>query len=163
MYFSQKSAFLVGLHQLECMGYLGILIIGTFYSFGFTTPFATIALLNLHPTNILLAAIIGGIGATVSDFLIFKFVKFSFEDEFIKLKNEWFIVFVKEKVSSIIPPILTTFITFIIGGIFLSSPLPDEGGIMILTGVMNIKPKLLVLISLFFKTIGILFLLAVQL
>ena len=63
-------------------------ITGLLFSFGFTSPFAVAILLAMKPDNILLFAIIGGIGATISDVLIYKFVKFSFENEFLELKKK---------------------------------------------------------------------------
>ena len=68
-------------------GYMGIFIAGMFFSFGFTTPFAIGFFITLNPNSIILSSIIGGIGALISDLLIFSFIRISFLDEFKRLEN----------------------------------------------------------------------------
>ena len=68
-------------------GYLGAVVGGLFFTFGFTTPFAIGFFIALNPENIWLAAIIGGFGAMVGDLFIFKIIKFSFMDEFQRLEK----------------------------------------------------------------------------
>jgi len=70
------------INNLEGLSYLGTFIGGMLYSFGFSAPFATGFFIALKPENILLAAILGGIGSLATDLIIFNFVKFSFKDEF---------------------------------------------------------------------------------
>src|SRR3989338_5083688 len=52
------------------LGYLGVFIAGLLFSFGFTNPFAIGFFLVAKPSNIFLAAIIGGIGAMIADLAI---------------------------------------------------------------------------------------------
>lgn len=156
-----NSEFIYLTQHQGALNYLGIFIAGLLFSFGFTTPFAVAILIGMRPENILLFAIIGGIGATISDILIFKFVKFSFEKEFLELKKERPFLFVKEQFSKNLHPTILTYISFAFGGFLLSSPLPDEAGILILSGVMEINVKLLIILSLIFKTIGIFLLLLI--
>jgi len=149
------SSFVNVIQHLDGLSYIGMFITGLLFSFGFTTPFSVAVMLAMKPDNILLMAIIGGVGATISDIIIFKFVKFSFENEFKELKQERPFIFVKENLDKYLHPTLKTYLTFAFGGILLSTPMPDEAGILVLSGIMEIKLKLLILISLIFKTIGI--------
>src|SRR3989338_9625415 len=75
------------LSHLGGLGYLGIFIGGILFAFGFTAPFSVGLFISLNPTNIWIAGIIGGFGALISDLLIFKFIKISFEDEFRKIRK----------------------------------------------------------------------------
>ena len=70
------------LSHLGNLGYLGFFIGGILFAFGFTAPFSVGLFILLNPSNIWIAGIIGGLGALISDLLIFKFIKISFEDEF---------------------------------------------------------------------------------
>src|SRR4030042_4582820 len=69
------------IESFKNLGHLGVLISGSLTALGFTAPFGIGLLSRINPQNILIAAIIGGIGATLVDLLIFKTIKFSFMDE----------------------------------------------------------------------------------
>ncbi len=75
------------IESFNSLGHLGVLISGSLTALGFTAPFGIGLLSKINPQNILIAAIIGGIGATLVDLLIFKTIKFSFIDEFKKLEK----------------------------------------------------------------------------
>jgi len=70
--------------KLKGVNSIGIFLSGILISFGFSAPFAVGFLLISQPSNIFLAALIGGIGGMVADLIIFKTIKFSFMNE---LKN----------------------------------------------------------------------------
>src|SRR3989344_1450938 len=78
----QNPNFISFVSELGKWNYIGIFVAGLLFSFGFTTPFAVAFFLASNPSNIFLAAIIGGIGAVISDFFIFKTIKLSMMDEF---------------------------------------------------------------------------------
>src|SRR4030042_4077826 len=118
--------------SLDGGGNIGIFIAGMGYTFGFTGPFSTGFFLALNPKNILLAGIIGGIGAMFSDLLIFKFVRFSFTDEFNRLRNEKISRKLKDFMKKILGKKARKILLYIFACILIASPLPDEGGIIIL-------------------------------
>ncbi len=140
--------------------YVGEFVGGLLFSFGFTTPFAIAIFLKLNPNNILLASLIGGSGALIADLIIFKFIKFSFEDEFKKLKKERPFLFMKKTFISYINPKITHYITFAFAGFLFASPLPDEAAVMVLAGISKINVKALAVISFIFNSIGIFVLLS---
>jgi hypothetical protein len=157
--FFQNTFFSEIILHLGYMEYAGIFISGLLFSFGFTTPFATAIFIIMKPENVFLIAIIAGFGAVLSDLIIFKFVNFSFEEEFQKLRKERPFLFVKNRINSNLKPLHVNYLSVIFAGVLLASPLPDEAGITILTGLSKISMIKLIILSFFFKTSGILILL----
>ncbi len=146
---------------LKKTNYLIDFLFGMLFSFGFTTPFSVGFFITSNPQNILLSGFVGGLGAMISDLFIFKFVKFSFTDEFEKLK--------KEKISKEIGSILTHtlgkklkhYLMYAFAGIIIASPLPDEAGVTMLAGLTHIKEKWLAIISFICNTAGIIIMLCI--
>jgi hypothetical protein len=139
------------------LGHLGVFISGFLTSTGFTTPFGIGLLTKINPDNILIAALIGGLGATVADLFIFKTIKFSFADEFKKLEKTKVI----EEIESIVKKnkhvLIRHYLMYIFAGIMFITPLPDELGVSMLAGLTTIKPANLAVISFFLHSIMILF------
>ncbi len=139
--------------------YLGAFFGGLLFSFGFTTPFAIGFFLNLAPANIFTTAIIGGAGALISDLLIFRVIRFSFADEFNRLKRENLFKEFSSLINHTIGKKIKSYLALAFAGFLIASPLPDEAGITILAGVTKIKEWEIGVISFVFNTIGILILL----
>src|SRR3990167_4208206 len=110
------AGFVSGLENLK---YLGVFIAGLFFSFGFTTPFAIGFFITLNPSNIWLAGILGGIGAMLSDLIIFKFIKFSFEDEIKKFRKEKFEKNIENMVNHTLSHKIRNYLLFTIAGIII--------------------------------------------
>ena len=147
------------LHNLLIpLGYLGIFIAGILYTYGFTSAIATAVLLIIAgDQNIFLAAIIGGIGATIGDLTILKFIRHSVDDEFKNLTKEKAVNYV----TSRIPEGLKKHLVVILGYVILSSPLPDEIGVSLLASYTKISEKMFMLVSYVMNTLGILIVLAI--
>lgn len=141
--------------NLNGLSYLGIFIAGMLYTFGFTSPFSAGFFLTLNPENIFIAGIIAGVGAMVSDLFIFKFVRFSFKNEFERLKNEKIIRKFRNFTKKIIHKKIRKILLYLLAGSLIASPLPDEAGLVIIAET-KIKAKILGAISLILNTIGIL-------
>lgn len=139
--------------------YLGIFIAGLLFSFGFTTPFAIGFFVTSEPSNLALAALIGGIGAMLADLVIFKTIKFSFMDEFDKIKHTQIMKSFIKLLKKDVPSKIRSYLLYTFAGIVIASPLPDELGMMMLAGLSHVKPYKLAIISFIFNTIGILILL----
>lgn len=155
-YFVFTNSFFVNIAQkLTGYGYLSAFIGGLLFSYGFTTPFAIGIFLNTSVQNIFLASIIGGFGALLADYTIFKLIKLSFMNEFLQIEKtpvvKAFINFMHKNVNSKI----NLYLIYIFAGFIIASPLPDEVGVAMLAGLGHIKPRVFAIISILMNSIGI--------
>jgi uncharacterized membrane protein YdjX (TVP38/TMEM64 family) len=132
---------------LDGLSYLGIFIAGLFMAFGFSTPFSIGFFLIANPSNIYLASIIAAIGATFGDLIIFKTIRFSFMDEFKRLKKAHVVKKIREVIHAHKRILLNHYLLYVFAGIIIASPLPDEVGVSMLAGLTSIKPFKLAAIS----------------
>lgn len=147
--------------KLSGWGYLGVFIAGMFFTFGFTTPFSIGFFITLNLENIWLAGILGGFGAMLGDLFIFKFIRFSFMDEFERLENTQIMKNVSSLIERTVGHKIKIYLAYLFAGIIIASPLPDEAGIILLAGLTKIRANLLAIISFIFNTLGILVLLSI--
>lgn len=133
--------------RLEGLSYLGIFASGMLIAFGFSAAFAVGFFIVSHPQNIFLAAAIGAAGSVISNLLIFKFIRFSFKDEFNGIQNEKSFSDIKRIVKENISIKIRHYILYLFAGILIATPLPDEIGISLLAGLTTIKSKILAIIT----------------
>jgi len=137
---------------LLSLGYFGTLIAGIFFTYGFTAAPATIFLILLaEHENIFVSAFIGGVGAMIGDYLIFKLIRHSFHDEIEKLRNEKIIKHINEKS----PSIVKKYFLPVLAGFIIASPLPDEMGVALLATSKIISSRVFFAISFLLNTSGI--------
>ena len=141
--------------SLNSLSYLGIFIAGTAFTFGFTSPFAAGFFITANPQNIWLAGLIGGLDAMAGDMLIFSFIRFSFMDEFRRLKKTAAAKKIKNLIEKNIGHKIKIYIMYAFAGIIIASPLPDEVGVTMLAGLSSIKARTLATASYILNTIGI--------
>ncbi len=146
--------------SLNSFGYLGVFIAGLFFAFGFTSPISAGFFITLNPENLWLAGILGGLGALIGDMIIFKFIRFSFMDEFQRLKKTSIIKKVSMLIDKTLNHKIKVYFIYAFAGIFIASPLPDEAAIIMLAGLTKIKSNILAIISFVMNTAGILILLS---
>jgi hypothetical protein len=147
------------LSNLNTLSYLGVFIAGMLFAFGFTAAFALGFFIALQPSNILIAGIIGGLGALVSDLLIFNFIKLSFANEFAQLqKTKSFKLFDKNS-KKFLGKKIKNYLMLTFAGFLIASPLPDEVGVTLLSGLTKIKQSAIAIIGFVLNTIGILIIL----
>jgi len=144
--------FVSGLDQIS---YLGDLIAGIFFSFGFTTSFSIGYFITSYPSSMILASIIAGAGSVIGDMIIFKTIKFSFTDEFRELKRKKAIKRIAEIVKNNKHVLIRHYLLYIFAGIIIATPLPDEIGISMLAGLTTIKTRTLIFISFILHAIPI--------
>ncbi len=149
--FSSRS-FSVIHNTLILLGYLGVFIAGFFYAYGFTAAPATVMLLILaKEQNLFLAGLIGGLGALLSDLVIFLFIRNTFSDEIEELSKKQSFWYNKEKTpNNFRKYLLATFAGFII-----ASPFPTEIGVTLMTLLRDISIKKFTIIAYFLHTAGI--------
>lgn len=148
-------------HQAEGLSYLGIFIAGFLFSFGFTTPFAIGFFIIANPQNIYLAALIGGFGAMLADLTIFKIIRFSFMNEFNRLRKGVVIKDINKVLSSRLLSHIKVYLLYAFAGIIIASPLPDEVGVSMLAGLTKVKTRVLVIISFLMNSLGIFIMLVI--
>ena len=144
--------------SLNGHGYRSAFLGGVLFSFGFTAAFgvgilAAIAS-HVHP---LFAAPLAGIGALLSDYIIFSIVRFSvFHDELHRLKAnrfmQWLIsLFHHERFSERFRRTLL----WSFAGIIIASPLPDEFGVLMVSSISSVRPREFSILCFLLNTIGI--------
>lgn len=135
------------INSLNNLGYLGILIAGIFNTSGFVSPMGMGLLLTIKPSILILAGIIGGIGAMIGDLIIFKTVKISFMDELKELEKGKAIQEIKKIVKKNKSVLVRHYLLYILAGLVFALPFPDELGVSMLAGLTTIKPLKLALVS----------------
>ena len=147
--------------HLGSLSYFGVFIAGILFAFGFTAPFAAGFFITLNPSNILLAGVLGGFGAFISDMLILKFIRFSFGGEFRRLERTKMVKKVKYLIDTYLGHKIKLYLLYAFAGVAIASPLPDEAGVILLAGFTKIKIKILAMLSFILNTLGILILLSI--
>lgn len=138
------------IHSLGNYSYLGALVTGLFFSYAFTTAPATATFLILGRTgNPILLGLIGGLGAMLSDFLIFIYIKKGLPADLKYIIKKTGITKIRKikhtKIGWVIP---------LIAGAIIASPLPDELG-SFLFGVYNFPTKKFLIYSYILNSIGL--------
>jgi len=139
-------------------GYIDSFIIGFFFPHGLTVIPATSAFLvlaeNLSP---LVIALIGAVGAVISDYIIFRFIGDKLILGFEEIADDISHSLKKEieriKTRAIKSKLFRRFIP-IIAGVILASPLPDEL-VAILFKTAKFEPKKFLIYAYIFHFIGI--------
>jgi len=133
-------------------GIWGAFVAGMFFTSIFTTAPAMAALGVIMLTqNIVLTALVGAAGSMVGDLIIFRFVRDRFSEhvsEIMMHESIWrrFHLLFKRR--------FFRWITFLVGGFILASPLPDELGVAVL-GFSKMQVKYFALLSFAFNFLGI--------
>lgn len=141
--------------------YFGTFISGLLYAYGFTSSPATAILLILSKQqNIIIASLIGGFGAVISDIIIFSFIRHSFIDEINELKKEPLIKVITDKIKNILGK-KYKYVVPGIAGILIATPLPTEIGITMLASVKNLSTKNFMKIAYLLHSTGILLILII--
>ncbi len=111
--------------------------------------------------NTLVAAPIAGFGAFLADLLIFEIIRFSFfHEELTRLRTTRFFLWLHrmlhhERISDRI----RTYLLWSFAGIVIASPLPDEIGVSLVSGVTNIETRKFGALCFLLNTLGILLIL----
>ena len=149
-----KTKFLIGiLTSTKELKLLGSFIAGMFFTSVFTTAPAIATLGEIARTNsAVLVAIFGAMGAVIGDLIIFRFIRDKLSEHLLELAKHQgagkkFKVLLKLKYFR--------WLTFLMGGLIIASPFPDELGIGLL-GFSKMRTQWFILLSFAFNFIGIL-------
>jgi len=148
-----SNRFFTPLHNiLILLGYFGTFLAGIFYAYGFTAATATAMLLIFaKEQNFLLAGLIAGIGALLSDLIIFLFIRHTFAEEIKRLSRGKTFQSIQEKLPSTLKKYLIT----VFAGFLIASPLPTEIGVTLMASMKNISTKKFAVMAYLLHTIGI--------
>lgn len=159
--FFQAHLFEIFSRALNSHGYVAILLAGFLFAYGFTAPLAVGFFISLAPNvNIFIAAPLAGIGAVLSDLLIFKFVRTSFQDEFDKLKLTYIFQKIHNLFDDHFNEKIKKYALWTIAGFLIASPLPDEFGVSLVSGFTALDKRVFSIISYLLNTTGIFIILA---
>ncbi len=130
----------------------GSFVAGMFFTSVFTTAPAIATLGEIaHANSIFLTALFGGIGAVVGDLIIFRFVRDKLSEHLMELiKHEG----AGKRVRALFRLRSFRWLTALVGGLIIASPLPDELGISLL-GCEKMKTSRFIPLSFAFNTLGI--------
>jgi uncharacterized membrane protein YdjX (TVP38/TMEM64 family) len=139
--------------SLAQLGYAGSFLCGMAYSYGFTSgPSTAVLLIISKEQNVIIASLIGGAGALISDMIIFKFVRHSLRDEVERLAESSVI----KKISATTPRLVKKYVFSALAIFVIASPLPDEVGVSMLAACTTIKVNKFSVVSYALNTLGIL-------
>ena len=142
---------LVSARELEL---LGSFVAGMFFTSVFTTAPSTVTLGELARNNsVFLVALFGGLGAMADDWIIFRFVRDSLSEHIPKLIR---LPAGGRRLRLIFKTKLFRWLAFLVGGLIIASPLPDEIGIA-LWSFSRLGGWRMAATSFVFNTVGILF------
>ncbi len=127
--------------------YVGMFVAGFLFSFGFSAPFSVGFFILAQPNNLLLAALLGGAGATFGEMIIFKTIKHSFKKEFEQLEKKRIIRIIEKIVENHKHVLVRHYSLYIFAGILIALPVGDEIGVSMLAGLTTIKASTLAVIS----------------
>lgn len=132
-------------------GYIGVLVAGMGFTSVFTTaPSLTILAAFAQEYDPFVVAILGGLGATLGDYIIFRFVRDRVHEDIKYLIRITHI----SKYKAIFNTKLFHFFTPFIGAMIISSPFPDEVGLTIL-GFSKIQTNIFLPLVFVLNTFGI--------
>lgn len=149
---AQNQPFKNWLLHLGSFEYIGALFAGMLFVSSFTVAISVVIFgimaQNINPMAI---GLIGGVGAVMGDYLVFKLIRSHLEQELAML-------FGKEGTSYVRTVLRSKYIAWtlpIIGVFIIASPLPDELGVSLL-GISKMSEARFILISYLSNAVGIL-------
>ena len=141
---------------LEKMGYLGTFLSGVIFVYGFTTaPAIAMLLFQSSFQNFWLAGIIATAGVLMGNFIVFKVLKISMENELEDLaKNKYFQWFTK-KMEGHVPHFIQAYILPAFAGFIAATPLPDEFAVALVSKSKDMSLSVFSAFAFTFSTFGI--------
>lgn len=147
----RSGAINVFLEATEGLGVIRIFVAGLFFTSIFTTAFSLSMIFSLSATyDPWVIAVIGGFGALLGDYIIFKFFRSSVSDdvEFVLSHTRF-----KRVLKAMHMKSMRWFMSAI-GAIIIASPFPDEIGLALM-GLADVPNKYFIPVSYAMNMIGI--------
>lgn len=148
--------------RLNGHGYVSAFLGGLLFSFGFTSPFGIAIFVEVaEHVNPWIAAPIAGFGAFLMDLCIFELMRFeTFHDELRRLRNS----LILRKLHALLhheglSERIRLYLLWSFAGLIIASPLPDEIGVTLVSGITNIESRKFSILCFSCNTLGVLFIL----
>ena len=131
--------------------WLGVIFAGIFFTSIFTAAPSIVLLGQLADTTpLLVLGVLGGLGAMLGDYVIFKFVRDRMAEDL-----KYLLSFTRQKrFSEIFKTELFRFFMPFVGAIIIASPFPDEIGVAML-GLSKVKTNFFLILSFLLNGTGI--------
>jgi hypothetical protein len=132
------------------LGIVGIFIAGSLYTYSFTASIGALLLIALaphYPAGMI--AVVGGIGATLADWTLFRFVGNALHKEIKHLSNSRFVCDIGA--TSLF---CQAWFRNLLGAIILASPFPDEIAVALMS-TTKIRKETFIWLTFIADTIGI--------
>lgn len=140
---------------IKSLGYFGTFLGGIFYAYGFTSaPSTAMLLVSTEGQIIIFSALVGGLGALLSDVLIFLFIRQSFSDEIEEIENEKIVKYIAKKEKKLFGRFYK-YIMPVFAGFLIASPLPTEIGVSLMAGIRKLSIKKFMIAAYVLHTVGI--------
>ncbi len=132
--------------------FFGSFIAGMFFTSVFTTVPAIVTLGEIaQEYSLVMTALLGGAGAVLGDLLIFRFVRDRFSQHLLEVMG---LKGGPRRFTRLFSKGPLRWVTFLLGGLIIASPLPDELGISLL-GFTKMKLAWFIPLAFTFNAIGI--------
>ncbi|OHA42662.1 MAG: hypothetical protein A3G59_00530 [Candidatus Taylorbacteria bacterium RIFCSPLOWO2_12_FULL_47_20] len=139
--------------SLNNFSWSGMILAGIFFTSIFTVAPSIVLIGGFAQASYLpVLAILGGVGAVVGDYIIFRFVKDRVSEDFKYL----FSISRRQRIRAILNTRVFRFLVPFLGAIIIASPLPDEIGVTLL-GMSKVKYGLFFPLTFVLNGAGILF------
>lgn len=133
-------------------GWLGSFVAGLFFTSIFTTAPAIVALAeSARATSVLHTALFGAVGAVLGDLVIFRFIRDHISAHLVALAGHSRGI---RRAKYLLRAKAFRWFTFLVAGLIIASPVPDEVGISLL-GFTRLKTRFFIPLSFTFNFIGI--------
>ena len=141
------------LRSVQGLGYIGSFVAGIFFTSVFTTAPSIAVLGEIGRFSLpVINALYGACGAVVGDLVMYRFVRDEFSLHIAELIAH---TSAHKRLFALVKMRSFRWVAFVLGGLIIASPLPDELGITLL-GLARIKPAWFVVVSFVFNFVGIL-------
>lgn len=151
-------AWILKSYDFSTYGLIGAFVGGIMFASVFTVASGTIILLSLaHTLPIWQVAVTAGLGAIITNFFIFRFVR---DDLYNEIKDVYEL-FGHRHLTTLLHTKYFHWFLPLVGAIIIASPLPDELGVSLL-GISQMSQGKFLLLAFALNTIGISLILFVQ-
>lgn len=152
--FAREDIFPVHSFFLD-LGYVGLILAGMLYAYGFTAAPATAILFVLSKNhNLMTAAYFATIGALISDMIIFTIIRLGVKDEIDMIKHSRSLKAI-DKIEKKLFGHFKRYFLAVFAGFLIASPLPTEAGVAMIASMKKMSVWKFALLAVLLHGIGI--------